>query len=222
MPLSDDDLAAIGKLMDARMETVRRDGRRRFWVWMWIFIILTVASLVGSWFAVKKLKEQVDQQVTQINLEMSDAKLAYQRELAKNQQLQAERAQAEKAVAYDGTKTQAQHEAGLLGGMISLIGRKQAFEAKWKDADFSDPAQMEAYAEELNTIIVDGLNPLGQVVLRNTDPAHNTASERLLTTDGASEAATTPELSAEPEAPRLKTAPAEITSQDSAASPPAH
>jgi hypothetical protein len=123
--------------------------------------------------------ERAQDELTRLNLEFSETKLAYQRQLEQSRQLQDERAAAIKAVHYQSTTTQAEHEAGLLSSVIGLIGSRAEFDKKYANADFSDPAQMEAFAKDLNGLVDQGLKPLGQIVLRNTDPAHNTANEQL-------------------------------------------
>jgi HAMP domain-containing protein len=179
MSLSPEDLAAISQLLDQKLaaqETVAR-RRRRFWLWFWVLI--GIISTVASAWAAKVMVERAQDELTRLNLEFSEAKLAYQRQLEQNRQLQDERAAAIKAVHYDSAATQAEHEAGLLSSVIGLIGGRAEFDKKWANADFSDPTQMEAFAKDLNGLVDQGLKPLGQIVLRNTDPAHNTANEQL-------------------------------------------
>lgn len=198
MSLSEQDLDAIGRLMDQKLSAVQAEDRRRRRFWLWFWIVLFVLSSVASWWALEKLIARAQDEVAQINLEFTESKLAYQRALEENEKLRAERAKAEKAVSYDTTKTQAQHEAGLLGSMISLFGAKDDFMKKYDNADLSDPQVMEAYAQDLNKILDQGLNPLGQIVLRNTDPAHNTREEKLRT-DGATAGGAVREPTAAPE-----------------------
>lgn len=183
MSLSPEDLAAIALLLDQKLDQklaaqqASDARRRRFWVWFWlvVFIVTTAASTWAGW----RLVERAQDEVTRINLEFSEAKLAYQQQLEQDRKLQAERIAAEKAVHYRSDQTEAQHEAGLIGDFIGLLGSQADFQKKWANADFSDPAQLQAYANDLNGIIDQGLKPLGQVVLRNTDPAHNTANEKM-------------------------------------------
>ena len=183
MSLSPEDLAAISQLMDqlldkklAAQEVVAR-RRRRFWIWFWTltFIIFTAAS---AW-AVKGLIERAQDELTRINVEFSETKLAYQRQLEYDRKMQAERAAAIKAVGYQSDQTQSEHEAGLISGFIGLMGSKASFEKKWEHVDATDPAQMEAFAKDLGSIMDQGLKPIGQIVLRNTDPAHNTKNEKM-------------------------------------------
>lgn len=179
MSLSPEDLAAIAHLLDQKLAAVEliAKRRRRFWLWLWI-VIGILSTAVSAW-AAKGLIERAQDELTRINVKFSETKLAYQRQLEQNQQLQAERAAAIKAVHYQSETTQADHEAGLLSGIIGLLGSKGDFEKKWANVDLTDPAQMEAYAKDLSGIVDQGLKPLGQIVLRNTDPAHNTANEQM-------------------------------------------
>ena len=198
MSLSEQDLDAIGRLMDQKLSAVQAQDRRRRRFWLWFWIVVTVGSSIASWFALEKLIARAQDEVARINIEFSESKLAYQRALEENQKLREERAKAEKAVAYDTTKTQAQHEAGLLGDMISLFAAKDEFSKKYENADLTDPKVMEAYAQDLNKIMDKGLNPLGQIVLRNTDPAHNTPDEKMRT-DSATPGGAVREPTAAPE-----------------------
>lgn len=179
MSLSTEDLAAISQLLDQKLEAqeVIARRRRRFWIWFWTltFILSTAAS---AW-AAKGLIERAQDELTRINQEFSETKLAYQRQLEHDKKLQAERAAAVKTVDYKSEQTQAEHEAGLLSGLIGLMGSKTSFEKKWENIDASDPAQMDAFAKDLGGIMDQGLKPLGQIVLRNTDPAHNTKDEKM-------------------------------------------
>ncbi len=179
MALSDEDLAAISRLLDAKLAAVAVEDRRRRRFWIWFWVILTVVSALASAIAADRLIRRAQDELSQINLAFSETKLAYQRQLAQNQELRRQRAVAEKAVAYDSGKTQAEHEAGLVGSMLNLFSAKADFEKKYENADFADPKVLEAYSKELNRMVSEGLNPLAQVVLRNTDPAHNTADEKL-------------------------------------------
>lgn len=179
MSLSEQDLDAIGRLMDQKMQAAEARNRTRWRWFIWISIALLVASSALSWWLGEKLWAKLQDEVARINIEFSESKLAYQRALEENQQLRDERAKAEKAVHYDTTKTQADHEAGLIGDMISLFAAKDEFSKKYENADLTDPKVMEAYAQDLNKIMDKGLNPLGQIVLRNTDPAHNTQDEKM-------------------------------------------
>ena len=71
-----------------------------------------------------------------------------------------------------------------MGGLISLIGSQAEFNKKFENADMSDPAVLEAYLKNFETVLDKGLKPLGTVVLRNTDPLHNSPDEKLRSTDG--------------------------------------
>ena len=216
MALTPEDLAAIGQLLDAKLEAVQAQDRRRrrFWLWFWI-VVFVLSNVVCGWLA-WRLWEQAQQEVARLNVEFSESKQAYQRALQESAQLRAERAAAEKSVQYDSAKTSAEHEAGLISSMMSLLATKDQFTKKYENADFSDPQVLESYANDLNRIIDQGLNPLGQVMLRNTDVAHNAPNERGAAVDGG-QAPAAPILavpSASPSdsaATSVPTAPASVT-----------
>ena len=179
MSLSPEDLAAISQLLDQKLEAqeVIARRRRRFWIWFWSLIF--IISSAGSSWAAKVLIERAQDELTRMNQEFSESKLAYQRQLDHDKKMQDERASAVKAVGYQSGQTQADHEAGLISGFIGLLGSKASFEKKWENVDATDPAQMEAFAKDLGSIMDQGLKPIGQVVLRNTDTAHNTKDEKM-------------------------------------------
>ena len=146
--------------------------------------MFVLSNVVGGWLA-WRLWEQAQQEVARINVEFSESKLLYQRALQESAQLRAERAAVEKSVHYDATKTAAEHEAGLIGSMMSLLASKNQFMKTYENADFSDPDVLDSYAKDLNRIFDQGLNPLAQFLLRNTDVAHNAPNERGAAVDGA-------------------------------------
>lgn len=188
MSLSEQDLAAIGLLLDKKLEqklaAVQAQDRRRRGYWLWFWVVVFVVSSLATWWVGEQLKTEVDKWVTERNAEFSETKLTYQRQLEQSQKLRNERKAAEKAVAYDSSKSQAKHEADLMGGLISLIGSQAEFNKKFENADMSDPAVLEAYLKNFETVLEKGLNPLGAVVLRNTDPLHNSPDEKLRSADG--------------------------------------
>ena len=214
MSLSDQDLEAIGRLMDQKLAVVQTQDRRRRKFWIWFWIIVTVLSSLASWLVLERLKVQVNDWVAERNQEFVETKLAYQRQLEQSQQRRDERKKAEQAVGYDTNKSQAEHEADLMGGLISLIGAQAEFNKKFADADTSDPAVMDAYLKNFEQVLDKGLKPLGTVVLRNTDPAHNSPDEKLRAGEGRS--APAPELLA---APGSTTEPAVAPKIEPAAAP---
>jgi len=144
----------------------------------WVFIVtgghLLVIAGVGTWFGVRAAMDWVAAR----DQELSEAKLAYQRELVRNQAWQATRAAAERASGYDGRRTQAQHEAALMNQSLQLIAQQKALSEKWQKLDYDDPKSMEILSEDLGKVLEQGLGTIGQVLLRNSDPAHNTVDER--------------------------------------------
>ncbi len=188
MSLTPEDLAAVALLLEQKLDdkltqkfaAQQAIDRQRWRFWMWVFVVVTVVVTALSVWASMRLLERAQAELTRLNLEFSESKMVYQRQLESDKRLQTERTAAEKAVNYQSQQTQAQHEAGLLSGFFSLLGSKSEFDKKWSNADFSDPAEFEAYAKDVNGFFNQAIKPLGQVMLRNTDPAHNTRDEKML------------------------------------------
>ncbi len=184
MSLSEQDLEAIGRLMDQKLEVVQVKDRRRRRFWIWFWVIVTVLSSLASWLVLERLRGQVNDWVAERNQEFVETKLAYQRQLEQSKKMQDERHKAEQVVGYDTNKSQADHEADLMGGLISLIGAQAEFKKKFENADTSDPEVMDAYLKNFEDVLDKGIKPLGTVVLRNTDPAHNSPDEKLRAGEG--------------------------------------
>jgi len=176
--LDPDDLARLDALVEARLAQREAEHRRRRRRWLLPLAVvaglLLVIAGVGTWFGVRAAMDWVAAR----DQELSEAKLAYQRELVRNQAWQATRAAAERASGYDGRRTQAQHEAALMNQSLQLIAQQKALTEKWQKLDYDDPKSMEILSEDLGKVLEQGLGTIGQVLLRNSDPAHNTADER--------------------------------------------
>ena len=179
MALDPADLAEIAHLVEERLaahEAARRRQRRRWLIpLMLLGGVLATALSVGLVIGVRSGQDWLAAR----DAELTEAKLAYQRELARNQAWQAQREAAAKAVHYDTTKTQAQHEAALMNQALGLMAEQGALKAKWAALDYNDPKSMEVLSDDLSRVLGQGLGTIGQVLLRNTDPAHNTREERL-------------------------------------------
>ncbi len=179
MALDPADLAEIAHLVEERLaahEAARRRQRRRWLIPLLLLGgVLATALSVGLVIGVRSGQDWLAAR----DAELTEAKLAYQRELARNQAWQAQREAAAKAVHYDTTKTQAQHEAALMNQALGLMAEQGALKAKWAALDYNDPKSMEVLSDDLSRVLGQGLGTIGQVLLRNTDPAHNTREERL-------------------------------------------
>ena len=120
------------------------------------------------------------------------AKLAYQAQLRRSATLQAERQAAEQASRYQSQQSQASHEAGWISSLFRMQAEAAALnrelEAKAKvnpemrteqdaiaqlDESLRDLERAEAVANSASAILM-------RILLRNTDPAHNTQTENLL------------------------------------------
>lgn len=180
MGLSNEDLSAIGELMDRKLAGVQavEKRRRRFWLWFWGIAI--VLSSVASWFIAQHYLAIIREELAQVDDELREAKLAYQAELARNTQLQAERAAAVQASSYDSEQSQASYEAGLLSAMIRIVGESRAQSERMQNLDPDDLDGLVQATEEMQGTMTTIMGTLGQIMLRNTDPAHNTPDEKLL------------------------------------------
>ena len=88
--LSDEDISTIGRLLDQRLSQAEaRARRRRLWFWLSLFAL----SAISGWYAVRQFRvlyDGVQHQLGEAQVEMREAKLAYQRELARNAELRSE------------------------------------------------------------------------------------------------------------------------------------
>src|SRR5690606_2400726 len=92
----------------------------------------------------------------------------------------AERGAAVQASRYDSTQSQASYEAGLLSAMIRIVGESRAQSERMRDLDPDDLDGLVQATEEMQGTMTTIMGTLGQIMLRNTDPAHNTPDEKLL------------------------------------------
>jgi hypothetical protein len=202
MSLSSEDLSAIGSLMDNKLNQARVEDRRRRRFWLWFWIVLFVVSSVASWFMMQRYITKFQAELAQADARFVEAKLAYQQELARNKEMQEERRQAEAAVSYTSGQDQASYEGGLLRGAISLIGKSQEMNRRMADLDPDDIDGLVAATEDLNGLAQGMLGMVGQMMLRNTDPAHNTIDQNLsLGETGPSNQAAPIQVEAEAPAP---------------------
>lgn len=184
MALDPADHELIAALVNDRVEKLlagdraerRRRRRRR---WLWPLVVLGVLGLgLGAWGAVLGVHAAQDWLAAR-DAEYTEVKLAYQRELARNLAWQKTRDDAAKAVHYQPQQTQAEHEANLMNQAMGLLAEQGKLKEKWAKLDFNDPKAMETLSADLSQVLDQGLGTLGQILLRNSDPVHNTREERL-------------------------------------------
>jgi hypothetical protein len=192
MALSQDDVEALGKLLDQRLEAHgklidqklderdrRARNRRRFWLWFWILVF--VGSSVACWWTVQKLIGGFQDQIAQIENDTLQAKVAYQQQLARDRQMQRERAEVEKATGYRSDKDLGEFDAGLLRQAFQLLGKSADFQAKQKKPNAAaGDEDIDQQLKQVGDMTEQMSNLLGQLLLHETDPAHNTRTERLL------------------------------------------
>lgn len=192
MSLSAEDVQAISSLLDEKLGRIQATERRRRRFWLWFWIVLCVLSSIATWILVQRLIDQVQTELAEANAQMQEAKLAYQAQLRRSATLQAERQAAEQASRYQSQQSQASHEAGLISSLFRMQAEAAALnrelEAKAKvnpemrteqdaiaqlDESLRDLERAEAVANSASAILM-------RILLRNTDPAHNTQTENLL------------------------------------------
>jgi len=184
MSLSTDDLTAIGDLMDRKLDQklaqVQAKDRRRRRFWLWFTVVVFVLSSVASWFVAQHYVRLIQDEMTKVDNDLRQAKLAYQTELARNATLQAERKVASEASGYVSDQDQASYEAGLISSMFRIVANSRALNESMANLDPDDPEALMRATEKMAQTTQDAIGTIGQIMLRNTDPAHNTPEENLL------------------------------------------
>jgi len=184
MSLSTDDLTAIGDLMDRKLDQklaqVQAKDRRRRRFWLWFTVVVFVLSSVASWFVAQHYVRLIQDEMTKVDNDLRQAKLAYQAELARNATLQAERKVASEASGYVSDQDQASYEAGLISSMFRIVASSRALNESMANLDPDDPEALMRATEQMAQTTQDAIGTFGQIMLRNTDPAHNTPEENLL------------------------------------------
>lgn len=180
MALTSEDIDTIARLLDERLAQAQAVDRRRRRFWLWFWIAAFVLSSLASWIVVERVRDRIEAQLAEADRRFLDAKLAYQRQLAQDAEMQRERAAAERAAGYRPEQSQADYEAGLMRNALKAIGKQAALTRKMEQLDPDDPDALLAATEEMSGNVTSLLGVLTQVMLRNTDPAQNTPAERLL------------------------------------------
>lgn len=206
MSLSPDDVDAIGRLLDdrlaahgqhieARLAAQEAAARRRRRFWFWLIVLTTLASLAASALAARKALswiETMQQQLAAQEQGFIEAKLAYQRQLAKDAQLQRERADAERHANYKPEQPQAEYEAELIAGALKLFNHSMAQQQRLQSADADDPDALMREMEDITALLNQATGMTTRMLLRNTDPARNTPQERAQVGETSSASAAAP------------------------------
>jgi hypothetical protein len=197
MALSPEDVAALGQLLDQRLEAHgklidqkleererRQRNRRRFWLWFWILVF--VGSSVASWWTVRSLLGKFQDQMAALETDTIEAKLAYQQQLAHDRQMQRERAAVQQATGYRSEQSQAEFDAGLVRQAFQLLGRSAEMRARaQKPAETTTDDDMDQALKDVGDMTAQMSDMLGKLLLHETDPAHNSRAERLATSGEA-------------------------------------
>ncbi len=204
MSLTTDDVQLIGRMLDERLDRIQevaRRRRRRLWL---IILLLTLASTVASVFAAREALRMYQDFRSEQDQAMIEAKLAYQRELARNDEMRKEREAAVAASGYQPKQDQANYEAGLIRSLFKTMSQQTAMQKRLENLDPEDPDALLAATEDMQTSMTEGLGAITRILLRNTDPALNTAQERLLAgaDGGPPEAASPAALPKAPDTPQ--------------------
>ncbi len=204
MALTSEDVDTIGRLLDERLARAQAVDRRRRRFWLWFWIALFVLSSVASWFAAQQMLRKVEAQLADIDSQFLDTKLTYQRQLARDVQMQQERKAAEQAANYQPKQSQADYESGLMRSAFKAMSQQAALSKKMEQLDGDDPEALIQATEEMSSNLTTMLGALTQVMLRNTDPALNTPQEKLLAGgDGGGPAVPQPATTVTPIEPAL-------------------
>jgi hypothetical protein len=214
MGLSAEDLQAIGSLMDSKLSAVQAaDRRRRRW-WFWFWVLFFIVSTVISGIYAQKYLEMFKEEMAKIEDDLRESKIAYQTQLAQSVPMQVERKKAELVSGYDNTQSQADYEAALLRSTFRIVGESQALNERMKNLDPDDPDALVTATKDMSDTMQMALGTIGQIMLRNTDPALNSPDENLLLgeTAGATPAqaagtSTTPTMPTTKAPPRIYTPP---------------
>lgn len=188
--LLDERLAAHGKHIEDRLAQQEAAARRRRRFWLWMFLLLTLGSLAASILAANRAITWAQDQLAAQEQGFIDAKIAYQRQLAQSSTLQAERAEAERRVNYKPQQPQDEYEAELIASALRLFNQSMASQARMKAAgDSDDPEALLREMEGMTEMLSQATEVLPRILLRNTDPARNTAKEQALVGEARSASA---------------------------------
>ena len=180
MSLSAEDLAAIGAVVDGKLAAARDEDRRRRRFW-WIFwIAVFVLSSVASILVARHYLAEFQRELSAREAAFQEAKIAYQEALLRNRELQEERKRAAEAVQYRSGKSQAEYEAGLISGMLGMISQSVEISKRMDALDPDDPQALIDATQDIEHVTQGIMGMLGEMMLRNTDPAHNSPEENLM------------------------------------------
>jgi hypothetical protein len=194
MPLSPEDVQAIGAMFDAKLDRVQAIERRRRRLWFWFWMVLFIGSSVASWIMAKRIMTQLQAQVADINDQARASRLEYQAQLRRSAEMQAERKAAEVASHYQSKQSQASYEAGLIGSLFRMqaqaaalqkdvTGKAEANAGRSMRTEQDAVDQLDEATKDLDrteALMNSATGLLMQMLLRNTDPAHNSAEDKLV------------------------------------------
>ena len=211
MALTSDDVAAISRLLDERLaahtlaleqsrsagdatsrarvlDEQRRNDRRRLF-WRAVFIVFLIVLGIGAWVVVHvyhAIHAQIvasEGAVEQLQQQLSEAKIAYQQELAQNKQWQQDRAQAIANTHYDSAQTQAGFDANLMAKTFALLNQAQKLKTKAKTSTGDDEADLDSQLQGMSDVSDSVTNILMQMMLHETDPAHDSPAQSAAVND---------------------------------------
>jgi DNA repair exonuclease SbcCD ATPase subunit len=116
---------------------------------------------------IRSLRAQLERR----SADLEAAREEYQRRLAADAAMQAERAAAAKAIGYRPGQSNVAHNANMLREFVAFMGTSGDLRKRIEKVDGSDPKDIERLATDLEEVLNKGLGTLGQIVLRNTEPA---------------------------------------------------
>jgi hypothetical protein len=206
MPLSPEDMQAIGQLLDqrmlqqdqklaARLEAQERK-RRRFWFWfIWLSILATILSsvLMGIW--AKRFMGAFQGMVSELDSqrgELVQVRMEYAKELEHNRQMQRDRAEAVARSGYQSEQSQSQFDAGLLSKTLQLFNRTREASDHMRTAEKNGApsvADDEQSMKDLSQTLDSASSMMVQLLLHESDPVHAGSAEHIEHADTASHAA---------------------------------
>lgn len=170
MTLDPEQQAEVERLVAERLVLSRaRDRLRLLIITSCLGLVVAVVIAGAAAYVVREMRGMQAQMARQAS-DLEAARQEYQRQLAADRQMQAERAAAAKAVDFKPGQSSAVYNAGLLRDFVSFMGKSGELRERMQHLDSNDPKDLERFADDLEQVLHQGLGTLGQVVLRNTEP----------------------------------------------------
>ncbi len=148
----------------------RRHDRLRLWTWLACIGLVVALALGGATALVLRELGRMQEQLQRQAADLETARLEYQRQLALDRQMQAERTAAAKVIGYQPGQSSATYNAGLLRDFVAFMGKSGELRQRMQSLDANDPKSLERFAADLEQVLHQGLGTIGQVVLRGTEP----------------------------------------------------